>query len=196
MGLALRPRITRPWTLLALTGGALACQQWLHQPAKRRAQFAISEEVKNAAREALEAGDVAIVLPFVPERDEEDVRAAFTAVMPVRAMGDQGRAVADRLFFETVVRIHRAGEGAPYTGLKRAGTPVSPVIPIAEEAVATGSTDRLTTYLTGVLQDELSKRLSRVSALAANKDRSVSDARRYVEAMLGFEVYSHSLLRY
>ena len=151
--------------------------------------------VVGAAREALEAGDVAIVLPFVPERDEEDVRAAFTAVMPVRAMGDQGRAVADRLFFETVVRIHRAGEGAPYTGLKRAGTPVSPVIPIAEEAVATGSTDRLTTYLTGVLQDELSKRLSRVSALAANKDRSVSDARCYVEAMLGFEVYSHSLLK-
>ena len=103
--------------------------------------------------------------------------------------------MADQLFFETVVRIHRAGEGAPYTGLKPSGTPVSPVIPIAEEAVATGSTDRLTTYLTGVLQDELNRRLSRVSALAANKDRSVADARRYVEAMLGFEVYSHSLLK-
>lgn len=151
--------------------------------------------VVGAAREALEAGDVAIVLPFVPERGEEDVRAAFTAVMPVRAMGGQAQAVADQLFFETVVRIHRAGEGAPYTGLKPAGTPVGPVIPIAEEAVATGSTDRLTAYLTGVLQDELSKRLNRVRALAVNKDRSVTDARRYVEAMLGFEVYSHSLLK-
>jgi hypothetical protein len=88
--------------------------------------------VVGAAREALEAGDVALVLPFVPERDEEDVRAAFTAVMPVRAIGDQARVVADQLFFETVVRIHRAGEGAPYTGLKPSGTPVSPVIPIAE----------------------------------------------------------------
>jgi Family of unknown function (DUF6448) len=151
--------------------------------------------VVGAARDALEAGDVALVLPFVPERDEEDVRAAFTAVMPVRAMGDQARVVADQLFFETVVRIHRAGEGAPYTGLKPSGTAVSPVIPIAEEAIATGSTDRLTTYLIGVLQDELSRRLSRVSTLAANKDRSVADARRYVEAMLGFEVYSHSLLK-
>lgn len=151
--------------------------------------------VVGAAREALEAGDVALVLPFVLERDEEDVRAAFTAVMPVRAMGDQARVVADQLFFETVVRIHRAGEGAPYTGLKPSGTPVSPVIPIAEEAIATGSTDRLTTYLIGVLQDELNRRLSRVSTLVANKDRSVADARRYVEAMLGFEVYSHSLLK-
>jgi hypothetical protein len=53
----------------------------------------------------------------------------------------------------------------------------------------------LTIYLTRVLQDELSKRLSEVSALAATKDRSVADARRYVEAMLGFAVYSHSLLK-
>jgi hypothetical protein len=151
--------------------------------------------VVGAARAALDASDVAIVLPFVPEQGENDVRAAFAAVMPVRALGDQARAVADRLFFETVVRIHRAGEGAPYTGLKPAGVPVSPVIPIAEEAVATGSSERLTIYLTRVLQDELRKRLSEVSALAADKDKSVVDARRYVEAMLGFEVYSHSLLK-
>ena len=151
--------------------------------------------VVGAAREALNAGDVAIVLPFVPERDEADVQAAFTAVMSVRAMGDQAQAVADRLFFETVVRLHRAGEGAAYTGLKPAGIPVSPVIPIAEQAVVTGSTEQLTAYLTRILQDELDERLGRVSALAADKDRSVPDARRYVETMLGFEVYSHSLLK-
>jgi Family of unknown function (DUF6448) len=91
--------------------------------------------VVGAARAALEAGDVALVLPFVPERDEADVRSAFTDVTRVRAMGDEARAVADRFFFETVVRVHRAGEGASYTGLKPAGTPVSPVIPIAEEAL-------------------------------------------------------------
>jgi hypothetical protein len=151
--------------------------------------------IVGAARAALEASDVAIVLPYVPEQGEKDVRAAFTAVMPVRALSDQAQAVADRLFFETVVRIHRAGEGAPYTGLKPAGTPVGPVIHIAEEAVATGSSERLTSYLTRVLQDELNKRLSEVSALAATKNKSVADARRYVEAMLGFEVYSHTLLK-
>jgi hypothetical protein len=102
--------------------------------------------VVGAARAALDAGDVGIVLPFVPERDEANVKEAFAAVMPVRAMGHQARDVADRSFFETVVRIHRAGEGAPYTGLKPAGTPVSPVIPIAEEAVVTGI-DRAAGYL-------------------------------------------------
>ena len=151
--------------------------------------------VVGAARQALEAGDVALVLPFVPERDEADVRSAFAAVMPVRSMGDQARAVADRWFFETVVRVHRVGESAPYTGLKPAGTPVSPVIPIAEEAIVTGSTEQLATYLTGVLHDELSRRLEKVGTLAGGKDRSVADARQYVEAMLGFEVYCHSVLK-
>lgn len=151
--------------------------------------------VVGAAREALEAGDVAIVLPFVPEEGEADVRAAFDAVMPVHAMGDQARAVADRLFFETVVRIHRAGEGAPYTGLKPSGTPVGPVIPIAEEAVATGSTERLNAYLSDVLREELSTRLGIVNALAPDRERSVADGRRYVEAMLGFEVYCHSVFK-
>lgn len=145
--------------------------------------------VVSAAREALTAGDVGIVLPFVPEQDEAEVRAAFTAVQPVRAMGEQARAVADRYFFETVVRVHRAGEGAPYTGLKPSGTPVGPVIPMAEEAVATGSPELLTAYLAGVLQDELRTRLQAVGALAADKGASVADGRRYVEAMLGFEVY-------
>ena len=42
--------------------------------------------------------------------DHRDHRVA--AVQPVRAMGEQAQAVADRHFFETVVRTHRAGEGA------------------------------------------------------------------------------------
>ena len=91
-----------------------------------------------AARQALEAADVSVVLPFVPEEAEEEVRAVFVTVLPARAQGRQAREVADRLFFETVVRIHRAGEGAAFTGLKPAGLDVGPVIPLAETAIATG----------------------------------------------------------
>ena len=70
-----------------------------------------------AARTALDADDVNVVLPFVPEEAEEEVRASFTSVTRVRGLGDEAREEADRHFFETVVRLHRAGEGAPYTGL-------------------------------------------------------------------------------
>jgi hypothetical protein len=55
--------------------------------------------------------------------------------MKARHEGPASREVADRHFFETVVRLHRAGEGAPYTGLKPAGLDVGPVIPVAEHGL-------------------------------------------------------------
>lgn len=151
--------------------------------------------VVTAARQALEADDVDLVLPFVPEDAEAEVRAAFAAVQPVRSLGEDAREVADRLFFETVVRVHRAGEGAPYTGLQPAGLDVGPVIPLAERAVATGSAEPVAEYLTGVLHHELEHRLEKVNSLGTTKGRSVADARAYVEGMLGFEVYAHHLLQ-
>lgn len=149
--------------------------------------------VVTAARQALEANDVTIVLPYVHAEGEQEVRSAFDRAIPVRALGAEARETADRLFFETVVRIHRAGEGAPYTGLKPAGLSVGPVIPLAERAIEEGSVDHLAQFLCGALREELEHRLHVIHELADRKDRSVEDARRYVEAMLGIEVYSHHL---
>ena len=149
--------------------------------------------VVTAARLALEAGDVSLVLAFVPAEGEDEIRATFDQVMPVRNLGPQARETADMLFYETVVRVHRVGEGAPYTGLKPAGLSVGPVIPLAERAVEDGSTVRLADFLTDVLRAELDHRLHVVRDLAGRQQSSVEDARRYVEAMLGFEVYSHQI---
>lgn len=146
-----------------------------------------------AARQALEAADVDLVLPFVPAEAEAEVRAAYDRVTPLRDAGAQVRETAELWFFETVVRLHRAGEGAPYTGLKPAGLSVGPVIPLAERAIETGSSQQLGDYLTNVLRDELERRLDAVQALAAHRARSMEDERRYVQAMLGYEVYSHHL---
>jgi Family of unknown function (DUF6448) len=151
--------------------------------------------VVTAARQALDTGDVDWVLPFVPERDEPEVGAMFDTVLPVRRLSEAAREATDRLFFETVVRVHRAGEGAPFTGLKPAGLSVGPVIPLAERAIATGSPTPVADFLTGVLQEELKRRLEQVSMLVAGRDRSVPDGRRYIEAMLGFEVYCHHLFQ-
>jgi hypothetical protein len=51
------------------------------------------------------------------------VRDVFQSTLRVRELNEDAREVADRLFFETVVRAHRAGEGAPYTGLNPPGCP-------------------------------------------------------------------------
>ena len=149
--------------------------------------------VVTAARKALEAGDVGIALPYVPSEGEEEVRRTFEAVIGVRDQGSDVRAVADRHFFETVVRVHRAGEGAPYTGLKPAGLDHGPVIPVAERAIETGLSDELVELLTDRVAEELRERFGHVMDLKARADGEIEANRAYVEAMLDLQVWSHGL---
>jgi hypothetical protein len=149
--------------------------------------------VVSAARRALDDGDVAIVLPYVPADAEAEIGAAFEQVLPARRAGGPAGEIADRWFFETVVRLHRAGEGAPYTGLKPAGGGEGPVIPVAERAIRTGSADELVRTLTDVVTEQIKTRLDRVMALKAHEHGSVAAARAYVQAMLGLQVWAHKL---
>lgn len=144
-----------------------------------------------AARHALAVGDVDQILPFVPAEGEEEVRAAFSRVLPLLAGGGDAAEIAQRWFFETVVRVHRAAEHAPYTGLKPAGLDVGPVIPLAEKAVESGDVEQVYQLLAADLHGELGQRLRRVTELAATRTDSVPVARAYVQAMLGFQVYAN-----
>ena len=77
------------------------------------------------ARKAIAARDISPVLKWVKPKDEKAVQAAFQKVVAGKVKNPE---VAEHKFFETLVKIHRAGEGAPFTGLKPAGT-VEPVHP-------------------------------------------------------------------
>jgi hypothetical protein len=85
--------------------------------------------VVQLAIKALDSGNVNYVLPWVQENDEPEIRRAFEHAVSVRKLSPDAKALADRHFFETLVRIHRAGEGAPFTGLKPAGRDLGPAIP-------------------------------------------------------------------
>lgn len=149
--------------------------------------------VVTAAREALDRGDASIVLAYVPESGEEEVRQAFDAALRIRDGGPAVREVADLHFFETVVRVHRAGEGAPYTGLKPAGLDHGPVIPVAEEAIEGGSPEALVALLTGRVEDEVRGRFDRVMRLKSEAAGGLGANRAYVAAMLDLQVWSHGL---
>lgn len=149
--------------------------------------------VVRAAERALAAGRVELILPFVPPDSEAEVRGAFDRTVAVRGTSAEVGDLADRWFFETVVRVHRTGEGAPYTGLKPAGLDVGPVIPVAERAIETGSADELTAVLTEIVDEQVKHRLDHAVALKARADDGVAEAREYVEAMLGLQVWSHKL---
>lgn len=149
--------------------------------------------VVKAATKALEAGKVEIVLPFVKKNDEDEVRRAFDLAMKARILGADARQVADLYFFENVVRLHRKGEGAAYTGLKPAGLDVGPVIPLAEKAIESGSPERLAAFLADTVMEEVHNRLEHVNHLKLQASAGIEAAREYTEAMLGLQVWSHAL---
>lgn len=151
--------------------------------------------VVTAARRALEKEDVNLILPYVKDDASAGVRSAFEKALRARKADPAAREVADLYFFETAVRLHRAGEGAPYTGLKPAGLDVGPVIPVAEKAIETGSPDALIRLLTDTLRNELQHRFEHMQHLRDYRAGDVAKAREYVEALLGLEVYSHQLYK-
>ena len=154
---------------------------------------ALDGPVVKAAVRALEAGDVEIALPFVYEKGEPEVREAFAKTIEARNAGGMAQGVADRWFFETVVRVHRAGEGAPFTGLKPAGLDHGPVIPVAERALESGSADELISLLTEVVAHETKEKFDHAMTLKARAGQGLPQAREYTSAMLGLQVWANKL---
>ena len=91
--------------------------------------------------------------------------------------------------------MHRAGEGAPYTGLKPAGGGFGPVIPVAERALETGGADELAGVLCGIVREQVERRLARAMALRERAGDGLAAARESVEAGLGLQVWAHGLNR-
>jgi hypothetical protein len=111
----------------------------------------IDGPVVKAAQRALAENNVNLVLIWVQKDDDAEIKRVFEQTLGVRKLSPQARELADRYFFETLVRIHRAGEGAPYTGLKAAGRDLGAAIPAGDKALETGKLAPLTDLLaTGV----------------------------------------------
>ncbi len=149
--------------------------------------------VVTAARKALEKGNVNLVLIWVPEGAEGEVRSAFDRAIRARKAGKDAQAVADDWFFETVVRLHRAGEGAPYTGLRPPGLDEGPVVPRAEKAIAKGNPEEAISFILHVVEEDLQQRFKLVMERARYDVNDVAAGRAYVQAYIGFVVYAHHL---
>lgn len=139
-----------------------------------------------AARQALDTGDVGRVLIWVQEADEPEIKLAFSRSMVVRRLGPEARQLADLHFFETLVRVHRAGEGAPYAGLQPAGRDLGPAIPSAERALDTADAGALSTLLNGATSAGLASRFREVLEAKRDAGKSVAAGRRYVSAYVQY----------
>ena len=146
------------------------------------------------AQVALDAKDITAVLKWVSHEKEGEIRESFQHALRVRALGPEAQGLADRYFFETLVRVHREGEGAPYTGLKPAGTAVDPGIAASDTALETGSVDVLVKLLTGEVDKGLRHRFAEAAEARKDAAESVEKGRRYVAAYVEFMHYAERLL--
>lgn len=145
------------------------------------------------AKAALEKGDPTPVLKWVRRADEREIKDAFSQTLKVRANGPEARELADRYFFETLVRIHRAGEGFPYAGLKASVKDAGPAVVGADEALEIGSVDALATLLTGETGQGLRRRFAHAKELKAHAGDSLEAGRQYVAAYVDYVHYAEGI---
>ena len=148
--------------------------------------------VVQTARIALEKGVVTPLLKWVRPDDEKEIKAAFMKTLAVRKQGDEAKKLADKYFFETLVRIHRAGEGAPYTGLKP-GEAVDPAVALADKALENGSVDKLVNVLTNAMANGIGERFAKAYENQKHADDSVAAGREFVESYVIFTHYVEGL---
>jgi hypothetical protein len=121
-------------------------------------------------------------LPWVQHNDEAEVQRVFDQVRAIRQKAPEAQQLADTYFFETVVRLHRVSEGAPYSGLKPAGRDLGPAIPAADRALETGDIEPVMQLLTEAVKPGLREHYAKVRATQSYAKTNVQAGRASVEA--------------
>lgn len=149
--------------------------------------------VVKAARQALDSRDVRYALIWVQPADEPEIRSAFERALGVRALGPDAKSLADRYFFETLVRVHRAGEGAPYTGLKDTDVARESGIAAAELSLDQGAVEGLSKDLRSALQHQLEESFRVVQRRKTYQLANVEAGRLYVASYISYIHYVERL---
>jgi hypothetical protein len=148
--------------------------------------------VVSAGRQALDTGNVNLALVWVQERDEAELRKAFEKASAARKAGGAAKDLAETYFYETLVRVHRAGEGAPYTGLKPAGE-IEPPIAAADKALASGKLQPVAKLVTQRVEQGLHKEFDAVSSKKGYRPDDVAAGREFVNAYVEYVHYVEKL---
>jgi hypothetical protein len=148
--------------------------------------------IKNGQK-ALETGDINLVLMWIQKKDEAELKQAFQKAREVRKLNRAAKELADRYFLETFVRLHRAGEGAPFTGIKPAGTEFGPAVERADKALESGSIDDLLKLMTEALVRGIREHFERAMALKKHAGESVEAGREFAEAYVKYVHYVEKL---
>jgi hypothetical protein len=136
---------------------------------------------------AIEKGDITPVLKWIKPEYETEVKMAFSLAVKIRDKSPEAKKLADKYFIETLIRIHRAGEGAPYTGIKE--TPPEKIIILTDQALVSGSADELIDKIQKHLAEAINEKFNKAMHARKNKDKSVELGREFVEAYVQYTHY-------
>lgn len=160
--------------LLVSTGVSLAHCDTMDGPLVKDAQKALSQN------------NVNIVLKWIPANDEAELKDAFIQTLKVRSLSSDAEKLADKSFFETLVRIHRAGEGVPFTGVKPSGTPIDEKILAADKAIELGNLTPFEGLVPQKEKAELTQLFNHVQSLKKFDVTNVEAGRKYIAAYVQF----------
>jgi hypothetical protein len=146
----------------------------------------LSGPVVSAARKALETGNVNLILVWVQPDDDATIRKAFGEALAERQHAGSASEAAETRFFETVVKIHRAGEGAPFEGIKPANTDIGPAVPAADRALESGNPEPVRELLTKAVQDGLEKHFHEAREQRAHDVDDVAAGRAFVKSYVEY----------
>jgi hypothetical protein len=138
-----------------------------------------------AIRTALDNGELTPLLKWIAADDEAEIKDLFTRVRALRTQSDEAKEIADQLFIETFIRVHRASEGAPYTGIKAAGT-MPPIFAELDNALESGTVDALADKIANAVRENIIKRFDHAKELSKHQDHTVEAGREFVEAYVTY----------
>ena len=144
--------------------------------------------IKDAVK-ALETNNVNLVLKWITPEQEKVIIPLFNKTYSLKTGDKEVYEIVEKHFFETLVRLHRDSEGAPFTGLKPAGT-TKKIVQLSDQALESKNVDdflvKLNTHIGTVIKEKYEK----VVALDKVKNDSPAKGREYVEAYVD---YTHTI---
>ncbi|MCT8977995.1 DUF6448 family protein [Clostridium sp. CX1] len=138
------------------------------------------------AKKALESNNVNYALKWVQPENEKEITQVFEQAIKAKEVSAEAKDLADKKFFEELVKVHRAGEGAPFTGVKPVGTPIDEKVAAADKAIEIGNLSPLEGMVPEEKMPELIERFEEVMALKNFDVNNVDAGREYIEAYVSF----------
>jgi hypothetical protein len=122
-------------------------------------------------------------------QQEQEIVYLFNKTNSLKSGDKEVYDIVKKHFFETLVRLHRETEGAPYTGLKPAGQ-TKKIIQLSDQTIVDNNIDDLLIKLNKHIEKVIREKYKKVAVLSRTKNISIENGREYVSAYVD---YTHTL---